>query len=155
MASPAVAMVILTVANGVREIVQSQQTAKQAEYDAEYNAELLKQEAERERLEREQASKIQARKSEEAKRRRLAYFTKAGGGLNVSQMMELQRQAKYDELDTVNAGLQSYSRRRKLSASSRNALTSGRYKAGAYRSQGYAIGISSLGSAVGVYSKYG
>ena len=129
----AVVGIVSTIVAAAQQADAQNQAAKQTRYDSEFEAEQLRLEAEQERLNREQAAKVEARQSEELKRRRRAQFIAQGGGVGVSQLAELSRQASLDELDIQNVGLASQQRRKALRRAGTNALLSGRARAGAYR----------------------
>lgn len=115
---------------------EAQKTAsKQAEYDAEYEAQRLKMEEEAARMEHEANRKLESRQAEADRRRRIAFMASSGGDLGMSAIAELSRQSALSEQNIQNRDRLSAAQRSKLNQSARNALLSGRLRAGNLRAQ--------------------
>ena len=83
---------------GTVQQVQSQRAeAKQAEYDAEYEAQVREQEAEQERLNREEAEKSEREMTERRKAQQRSSYAKSGVLLEGTPLNLLAEQAEADE----------------------------------------------------------
>ena len=134
---------------------ESQQAAaKQSEYDAEFEAQQAQNAAEQERLNRDQERTQAARMAEEDKRRRLSILTRAGGGIGVSAVQELSRQASIDEINIQNADLASLQKRRAMGLSATNALISGRARSSSYKAASRASIAGGISRAAGAGASY-
>lgn len=151
----AVISIVSSLTAAAQQADAQKKAAKQTEYDAEFAAEEQRQQAEQERLNREQTRKTEARQSEEAKRRRFSMLTAAGGGIGVSALSELSRQAGIDEINTQNADLMVQQRRKARGLTATNALLTGRARAGSLRAASRASVVGGVGQAAGTAAKTG
>lgn len=140
---------VAAIYGAIQQSQAQEAAAKQSEYDAEFEAQQNAMLAEQERLDREAARKTQARVAQEEKQRRISMMVRAGGGVGVSALAELSRQASIDEINIQNANALSSQKRRAMGRSATNALIAGRARSGAFKSAARSTLVSGIGPAIG------
>jgi hypothetical protein len=141
-----------TIASGVQAYQQAEETGKQSRYDAEFEAQQLKNEAEQEEMNRQAAIRAEGRQAADAQRRRIGRIVASGGGLGETAISALSGQAAIDEINMQNANLASSQYTKGLGLDAMNALITGRTNQKAAKAAGSAALFSSVGSAVGSLS---
>jgi hypothetical protein len=140
---------IAAIASAAQQAQAQKQAAKQSEYDAEFEATQRRMDEEQERMNREQARKVEGRLAEDARRKRISMLTAAGGGIGVSALQELSRQASIDELDIQNADLLSTQRRKGMRRSATNSLLAGKFRSSSLKARSRSTMASGVGRAAG------
>lgn len=128
---------------------------RQQKYDAEYEAAALREEAKQEEFNREQARKLESRRSEKERRAMISRFAKSGEGGSEQAIGLISQQAEFDEINIQNADLSSIQRRKKLGLKARNRLEYGKYAQSAANAQGTAAIVAGVGSIAGQGYQYG
>ena len=107
--------------------------AKQAEYDAEYEAELRENQAEQERLNRLEAEKGERRMTARRRASQRASYAKSGVLLEGTPLNLLSEQAGIDEKNIQQGNLESRQKQANLIAGGQAALTAGKNRSQAIK----------------------
>lgn len=129
--------------------------AKQAEYDSEYEAELRENQAEQERLNRAETERQERRMTARRRASQRASYAKSGVLLEGTPLTLLSEQAGIDEKNIMQGNLESRQKQANLIAGGQAALTSGKNRSRALKSQASTSLLTGLGkTAVSTYQTY-
>ncbi len=119
--------------------------AKQAEYDAEYEAQVAENQAEQEKLNIAEQEKIERKQTARRRAAQRASYAKSGVLLEGTPLTMLSEQAGVDEQNIQQGNLESRQRQANIRSGGKAALQSGKNRSSAIRQAGNINLLTSVG----------